>query len=46
MKFDLTDNPNNVNYKDLKVGIHLPIYGKNIFLYDCDQYTREFSSIK
>jgi len=44
MKHD-NDEANYINYKDLKVGANLSIYGKNIFLYDCDQYTREFYQV-
>ena len=28
--------------RDLMVGINIMIYGKNVRLVDCDQYTREF----
>ncbi len=27
---------------DFKVGDTIVIYGRNIFLYNCDEYTREF----
>lgn len=31
-----------ISIEDLKVGEDIVIFGKNIHIYDCDQYTREF----
>ena len=44
IKFD-SEEPKNINFKDLSVGTNIGVYGKNIFLYDCDQYTREFYQV-
>ena len=34
-----------VNFQDLFVGGDIYVYGKNITLYDCDDYTREFYNV-
>lgn len=35
-----------LNINDFAVGSDLVVFGKNIRIYDCDEYTREFYEVK